>query len=175
MALINETRSIEWHETCKCTCRLHEIICNNNQRWNEDKCRCECKKLIDKGVSDKGYIFNPSNCECECDKSCNISQDLDYSDCKYKKKLIDPVIEGCTESDDKTKLVNITVENDDETKIVNITVENKTSSYKVYIVLMTVVFTIFTGVTIYLVHYNWSFIKNKVFCIKSNAYKEKII
>ena len=169
MALINETRSIEWHETCKCTCRLHEIICNNNQRWNEDKCRCECKKLIDKGVCEKGYIFNPSNCECECDKSCNISQYFDYSDCKCKKKLIDPVIEGCTESDDKTKLVNITVENDDETKIVNITVENKTSSYKVYIVLMTVVFTIFTGVTIYLVHYNWSFIKNKVFCIKSNA------
>ena len=25
----NETRSIEWHETCKCICRLNEIICNN--------------------------------------------------------------------------------------------------------------------------------------------------
>ena len=68
MALINEIRSTEWHEACKCTYRLHEIICNNNQRWNEDKCRCECKKLIDKGVCDKGYIFNPSNCECEYDK-----------------------------------------------------------------------------------------------------------
>ena len=29
------------------------------------------KKLIDKGVCDKGIIFNPSN--CECDKSCGIS------------------------------------------------------------------------------------------------------
>ena len=79
MSLTNETRSIKWHETCKCICRLNEIICNNKQRWNKDKCRCECKKLIDKGVCDKGYIFNPSNCECECDKSCNIRHCLDYS------------------------------------------------------------------------------------------------
>ena len=29
MSLTNETRSIEWHKTCKCICRLNEIICNN--------------------------------------------------------------------------------------------------------------------------------------------------
>ena len=69
MSRTNETRSIEWHETCKCICRLNEIICNNKQRWNKDKCRCECKKLIDKEVCDKGYIFNPSNCTCKFDKS----------------------------------------------------------------------------------------------------------
>ena len=34
------------------------------QRWNEDKCRCECKELIHKGVCDKGYVWNPRNCEC---------------------------------------------------------------------------------------------------------------
>ena len=85
MSLTNETRSIKWHEICKCICRLNEIICNNKQRWNKDKCRCECKKLINKEVCDKGYIFNPSNCECECDKSCNIGQYIDYLDCKCKK------------------------------------------------------------------------------------------
>ena len=31
-----------------CICRLDKIICNSKQRWNEDKCRCECKELIDK-------------------------------------------------------------------------------------------------------------------------------
>ena len=64
MTLTNETRSIEWHKTCKCICRLNEIICNNKQKWNKDKCRRECKELIDKGVCDKGYIFNPNNCKC---------------------------------------------------------------------------------------------------------------
>ena len=40
MKLTNEMRHIEWHETCKCICRLDRIICNNKQRWNKDKCRC---------------------------------------------------------------------------------------------------------------------------------------
>ena len=39
MMLTNETRHIKWHESCKCICRLHKIICNSKQRWNEDKCR----------------------------------------------------------------------------------------------------------------------------------------
>ena len=60
ITLINETRSIKWNETCKCVCRLNEIICNNKQRPNEEKCKGECKELIDKGVCDKVYIFNPS-------------------------------------------------------------------------------------------------------------------
>ena len=56
MSRNNETRHIKLHKTCKCICRLDKIICNSKQRWNEDKCRCECKELIDKGVCDKGYV-----------------------------------------------------------------------------------------------------------------------
>ena len=48
----NETRHIDWYETCKCKCRLDTSVCNNKQRWNNDKCRCECKELIDKGRCD---------------------------------------------------------------------------------------------------------------------------
>ena len=46
MSRTNETRHIKWHETCKCKCRLDASVCNNKQRWNNDKCRCECKELI---------------------------------------------------------------------------------------------------------------------------------
>ena len=35
MSRTNETRFIEWHETCKCKCRLDAIVCNNKQRWNK--------------------------------------------------------------------------------------------------------------------------------------------
>ena len=87
MSRTNETRHIQWYETCKCECRLDAIVCNNKQRWNKDKCRCECKELIDKGVCDKEFIWNPSNCECECDKSCDIGEYLDYKNCKCKKKV----------------------------------------------------------------------------------------
>ena len=43
MSRTNETRHIKWHETCKCKCRLDANVCNNKQRWNEDKCMCGCK------------------------------------------------------------------------------------------------------------------------------------
>ena len=61
MSRTNETRHIKWHETCKCKCRLDASVCNNNQRWNNDKWRCESKELIDNGVCDKGYAWNHSN------------------------------------------------------------------------------------------------------------------
>ena len=45
MSRTNETRHIEWHEICKCKCRLAPSVCNNKQHWNDDKCRCECKRI----------------------------------------------------------------------------------------------------------------------------------
>ena len=67
MSRTNETKQIEWHETCKCKCRLDSSVCNNRQRLNDDKSKREYKELIDKGVCNKWSIWNPSNCECECD------------------------------------------------------------------------------------------------------------
>ena len=51
---------------------------DKKQRWNDDKCRCECKELIGKGICDKGFLLNPSNSERECDKSCDVEEYLDY-------------------------------------------------------------------------------------------------
>ena len=144
-------------------CRLDRIICNSKQRWNKDKCRCECKELIDKGVCDKGFIWNPSNCECECDKSCDIGKYLDYENCKCSKKIVDKLIDECTETIEKVKLDELTLKNENS--------YYKCSSCKVYIVFMIVVFTTFTAITIYFVYYNWSLIKN-VSCIKFNSRKE---
>ena len=60
-SITNETRYVKWHETWKCKCRLHASLCNNKERWNKNKCRCECKELIDKGRCHKGFIWNPSS------------------------------------------------------------------------------------------------------------------
>ena len=80
--------------------RLDASVCNNKQKWNENKRRCECKELIDKGMCNKGFIWNPSNCECECDKSCDIGEYLDYKNCKFRKKIIDILVEECSENID---------------------------------------------------------------------------
>ena len=71
---------------------------------------CKCKELIDKGVCDKEFIWNPSNCECECDKSCDLGEYLDYSNCKCTKRLVDTLVEECTKNIEETRLVETLTE-----------------------------------------------------------------
>ena len=91
----NETKCIEWQETCKCKYRFSSSVCINKQRWNDDKCRCECKEVIDKGVCDKGFIWNPSICECECSIYCDFSEYLTYKNCHAGFKFEPHVCNKC--------------------------------------------------------------------------------
>ena len=83
------------------------------------------------------------NCECECNKSCSIGEYLDYSNWKCRKKLVDPLVEQCTESIEETKLVNVTVENENNSRC---------TSYVVYKVLFFIFFLVITVIGIYFVY-----------------------
>ena len=137
MSRTNEARHIEWHETCKSKCRLDASVCNNKQRWNNDKCRCECKELIDKGICDKGSIWNPSNCECECDKSSDIGEYLDYENCKCRKKLVDELVAECTENIDEVKIAEITLAEHENVYV---------CSYTIFFILTVIALAISIGV-----------------------------
>ena len=81
-----------------------------------------------------------------------------------QKKLTNKLINDCTKTIEETKWVNITfTENENNYKC---------GSCIVYIVLMIVAFTISTGITVYLVYYNWSLINNNIHCIKFNNHKK---
>ena len=64
--------------------------------------------MIDKEVCDKGFIWNLSNCECKCYKSCDFSEYLDYKNCTCNKRLVNKLVEECTENIEETRLVEIT-------------------------------------------------------------------
>ena len=88
-------------------------------------------------MCDKGFIWNPSNCECECDKSCDIGEYLDYENCKCRKRLIDKLVDECTETVEEVKPAIITpAENENKYKC---------SSCTVYTVLIWIFFTITVG------------------------------
>ena len=137
MSRTNETRHIEWHETCKHKCRLDASVCNNKQHWNNEKCRCECKELIDTGRADKGFIWNPSNYQCECHKSCDVGEYLDYKNCKCRKTLADKLVEECSENIDGNEM------------IYNGTYGNVCKFCTIIIVLFVVAFLIITGISVY--------------------------
>ena len=161
MSRTNETRHIEWHETCKCKCRLDASVCNNKQHWNDDKCRCECKELIDKGVCDKGFIWNPSNCECECDKACDVGEYLDYENCKCRKKLVDKLVAECTENIDEVKIAEIT-----STELHSAGHENVcVCSYTICVILAAIALAISIGIGAYFAYSCW-YLKKDVTHVK---------
>ena len=91
------------------------------------------------------FIWNPSNCECECDRSCDVGEYLDYSNCKCRKKLVDKLVEECTENIEETRLVEKT-----SAKNKN---KHKCSSCTLYIVLFSIIFTTNVGIGIYFTYF----------------------
>ena len=106
---LNETHNVLWRETCKCVCRLNSSVCNSEQIWNSDTCRCDCNEDFASIINcTKGYTWNPSTCECQCDMWCKPGQYLDCKNCVCKNKLIGRVIEECT------SIINETMMNNDD-------------------------------------------------------------
>ena len=58
-------KNISFRKSCKCGRLLDEKVCNNLQKWNVDKCRCECLQIK---KCDIGCLWNVSNCRCEMKK-----------------------------------------------------------------------------------------------------------
>ena len=110
-----------------------QVFTRNKQRWNEDKCICECKGLIDKGICDKGFIWNLSNCECECDKSCDVREYLDYKNCKCRNMLVDKLLKKCRENIDEKELHSTELHS-------NKMIQNSTlNDYEKYVILVNAV------------------------------------
>ena len=147
LTMLNETRNVLWHESCKCVCKLNSSVCNNRQIWNDDAWRCDCNEDF-AGIINcaKGYTWNPSTCECQCDILCKPGQYLDHKNCICKNKLVDRRIEECT------IVIN-------ETMIKNKDSGNNNTLWNVFIGLFSVVMLI--GVIYFFVFIYFKCIKDK--------------
>ena len=97
LTMLNETRKVLWHESCKCVCKLNSSVCNNKQIWNSNTCRCDCNENFAGMINcAKRYTWNPSTCECQCDKWCKPGQCLGHKNCVCKNKLVGRLISECT-------------------------------------------------------------------------------
>ena len=100
--------------------------------------------MIDKGICDKGFIWNSTNCEFESDKSCDVGDYLDYENCKCRKKVVDKLIEECTENIDKVKIAQMSLfERRNDCKC----------WCTIYVVLIAIAFAISIGIGTYFIYY----------------------
>ena len=113
LTMLNETRNVLWHESCKCVCKLNSSVCNNKQIWNSNTCRCDCNEDF-AGIINcaKGCTWNPSTCECQCDTRCKPGQYLDHKNCVCKNKLVGRLINECTSIINETMMNNNDNNND---------------------------------------------------------------
>ena len=72
----------------------------SNQKWNNDKCRCECKKHY---LREKDYISNPAICSCE--------------NGKYLARIIDNSVVTCDEVIDVEETKTVTTNFNDKSAI----------------------------------------------------------
>ena len=167
----NETSHIEWHETCKCKCRFNSSVSNNKQCWNDDKCRCEWKELFDKGECDEGFIWNPNNCECECYiyMLMLLSEYLYYKNYKCKKRLVNKLVEECTENIDETRLVEINL-----TECNSVENKCKYNSCTQYFVLFSIIFTVNIWIGSYFLCFYW-YLRKDVICVKFGTHTQTTI
>ena len=72
LTMLNETRNVLWHKSCKYVCKLNSSVCNNKQI-----CRCDCNEDF-AGIKScaKRYTWNASIRECQCGKWCKPGQYL---------------------------------------------------------------------------------------------------
>ena len=88
---------------------------------------------------------------------CDIGEYLEYENGKCRKKLVDELVEECTETNNEIKLAKINV-----CKNKN---KHKYSSCTLYIVLFLIIFTIKVGIGSYFVYSQW-YLKKDVTRVK---------
>ena len=116
LMMLNETRNVLWHESCKCVCRLNSLVCNSKQICNSDTRRCDCNDDFASIINcTKGYTWNPSTCECQCDMWCKLGQYLDHKNYACKNKLIGRIIGECTSVINETMMNNLDNKDNDNT------------------------------------------------------------
>ena len=89
-----------------------------------------------------------------------LSVNVDYKNCKCKKRLVDKLAEACTENIEETRLVEITSSKNEN--------KHKYSSCMLYIVLFSIFFTINVGIGSYFLCFYW-YLKKDVICVKSGT------
>ena len=84
---ISESKILTKHRSCECKCKFDGKKSNSSQKWNNDKCLCECKKH---DICGKDYIWNPATCCCK--------------NSKYLASIIDESVITCDEIIEEKKI-----------------------------------------------------------------------
>ena len=112
----------------------------------------------------KGYVIKyPSNCECECDESCHVGEYVDSNNYKWRKWLIDKLVEKWSENIDEGEMINVPLNE----------YKNLSGSGAVYIVLFAVFLIISITISSAFIYFHW-YLKKVILRLISWHWKNKL-
>ena len=116
IARIYESKILTKHKSRECKCKFDGRKCNSDQKWNNYKCRCECKNLKEDNACEQDYIWNASTCICKNGEYLGISLDNSVITC-------DKIVNGVSTNVTNTISTNVM-------SIVSIIFDDKNLRYK---------------------------------------------
>ena len=129
---IHEAKTLIKHISCNYKCKFYSATCNSNQKWNNDKCQCECKK---NRLFKRDYSWNPSTC---------ISENRRYLKSIVHNSVIvcDKIMNGTNNaSTNVTNTISVNVTSNVPTNVIDTLATNVMSSY--FVKKCTVLYCIF--------------------------------
>ena len=96
----NKSKILTKDISCKCKCKVDGRKCNSDQKWNNNKCRCQCKKH---NICEKDYIWNLAACSCKNGKYLASIIDDSVSRCY---EIIDAEVKSNDDEEAKTVPTN---------------------------------------------------------------------
>ena len=123
---INESKTFAKYISRKCKCKFDERKRNSDQWWNNDKCRCECKKHY---MCENDYAWSPATCNC---KNGKYLANMDNSTI-----IFDKVIDSY---DEEIKTIQ---------QILIKQVNSKTQSFYILLVFLLIIIVLFIAASIY--------------------------
>ena len=107
-----------------CKSKFDSRTCISNQKWSNDKCRCECKKYRTCKID---YSWNPITCICENGKYLKSTVDISVNVCNRTMEAVDSVSTNVTNTI-PTNMINTISTN--VTSTVSINLDDEKGRYK---------------------------------------------
>ena len=87
-SIINKSKILTNHISCKCKRKFDGRNCNPNQKWNKNKCCCECQNPKEYHMYERRYVCNPAPYNCENRKYTGSIIDITYDGIIEETKFI---------------------------------------------------------------------------------------
>ena len=110
---MNEVKTLVKQISCDCKCNFNSTTCDSNQKWNNNKCLCKCKKYP---PCKKDFSWNPNICICKNSRYFKSAVDNSVIVCDQIINVIESVSTNVTNTISTNVTSTVSINSNDNKK-----------------------------------------------------------